>query len=148
MALSSKVFRHRSAYWASVGFFAGSLDWEPSNFLLRKVRYVVGPRRPAVGGMLVGSAIEWWEDVIAWVRQRRSLVVGWSKDSEYAQDPCTAVDYDCRSAYSRLRSIAIGRVFAPFCTDVQGPLPLHETICLLCGGRASSVQLEGLRLDF
>ncbi len=121
MALSSIVLRHRSAYWASAGFSAGSLDSKPSSFLLRKVRYVVGPRRPAVRKMLVGSVIEWWEDVIAWVRQRCSLVVGWSKDSKDARDPCIAVDYDCRSAYCRLRSVTIGRVFAPFCTDVQGP---------------------------
>ena len=121
MALSSIVLRHRSACWASAGFFAGSLDLEPSSFLLRKGRYLVGPRRPTVGKMLVGSVIEWWMDVIAWFRQRCSLAVGWSKDSKYAPDPCTAVDYDCRSAYSRLRLVIIGRVFAPFCIDQQGP---------------------------
>ena len=49
MALSSIVLRHRSAYWTSAGFFAESLGLEPSSFLLRMVRYVVGPRRPAVG---------------------------------------------------------------------------------------------------
>ena len=98
--------RHRSAYWTSAGFFAESLGLEPSSFLLRMVRYVVGPRRPAVGEMLVGSVIEWWEDVIAWVRQRCSLVVGWSKDSKYARDPCRAVDYDCRSG---VQSVAICR---------------------------------------
>lgn len=134
MALSSIVLRHRSAYWASAGFFAGSLDLEPSSFLLRKVRYVVGPRRPAMGKMLVGSVIEWWEDVIAWVRQRCSLVVGWSKDSKDAQAPCTAVDYDCRSANSRLRSVTIGRVFAPFCTDVQGPCGCMGPFAFFCGG--------------
>ena len=120
--------------WVLWRIFGGSLDFEPSSFLLRKVRYVVGPKHPTVGKMLVGSVIEWWEDVIAWARQRCSLVVGWLNDSKDAQDPCTTVDYDCRSAYSRLRPVAIGRVFAPFCTDVPGPcnsMPLHGSVCLL-----------------
>ncbi len=115
------MLRHRSAYWASTGFFAGLWILEPSSFLLRRGRYIVGPRRPAVGIVLVGSVIERWKDVIAWLRQRCSLVVGWSKDSKCAQDPCTEVDYDCRSPSSRLRSVIIGRLFAPFCPSAQGP---------------------------
>lgn len=58
MALSSMVLRHRPAYWASAGFFAGSLHLESSSFLLRKGRYMVGARRAGVGNVLVGSVVE------------------------------------------------------------------------------------------
>ena len=76
MASSSIVLRHRPAYWASAGFFAGSLDLEESSFLLRKGGYIVGASRPAVGNVLVGSVVEWWKDVMARLRPRCCLVVG------------------------------------------------------------------------
>lgn len=76
MALSSIVLRHRPAYWASAGFFAGSLDLESASFLLRKGRFIVGARRPGVGNVLVGSVVGWWKDVMARFRPRCCLVVG------------------------------------------------------------------------
>ena len=70
------MLRHRPAYSASAGFFAGSLHFESSSFLLRKGRYIVGARRPGVGNVLVGSVVGWWKDVMARLRPRCSLVVG------------------------------------------------------------------------
>ena len=55
------MLRHRPAYWASAEFLAGSLDLEEASFLLRKGRYIVGARRPAVGNVLVGSLVGWME---------------------------------------------------------------------------------------